>query len=136
MAALTRGQFERLRSGSFHTSRITWDAAWVMSDDLQPLFPVPSCVLFGRRTAVSKPVPDKVRRYSGTLPYRDAPENLADRELRVVENAPALETAQHAGGSPYRDLFRNGATLFPRMLVFVERKQMGRLGADPRAFLD
>lgn len=133
MAALTRGQFERFRRGSFHTSRIGWDAAWVMNDDLQPLFPVPSCVVFGRRTAVSKLLPDKVRVYSGTLPYRDAPEDVADKQLKVLENAPALETAQHEGGSPYRTTFRNGATLFPRMFVFVERKQMGRLGADPSA---
>ena len=133
MAALTRGQFELLRKGSFHTSRIGWDAAWVMNDDVQPLFPVPSCAVFGRRTAVARPLPDKVRVYSGTLPYRDAPEDIADKRLRVVENAPALETAQSAGGSPYRSAFRNGATLFPRMLVFVERKRMGRLGADPSA---
>jgi SAM-dependent methyltransferase len=133
MAALTRGQFERLRAGSFHTSRIAWDAAWVMNDDLQPLFPVPSCVVFGTRTAVSKPLPDKVRVYSGTLPYRDASEDVADRFLKITENAPALETARHKGGSPYRSSFRNGATLFPRMLVLVERKQMGRLGADPAA---
>ncbi len=130
MAALTRGQFELLRRGSFQTSRIGWDAAWVMNDDVQPLFPVPSCVVFGRRTAVSKPLPEKVRLYSGTLPYRDAPEDVADRNLTVKEDAPALETAQHAGGSPYRAVFRNGATLFPRMFVFVERKHMGRLGAD------
>jgi SAM-dependent methyltransferase len=133
MAALTRGQFERLRSGSFHSSRVGWDAAWVMNDDLQPLFPVPSCVVFGRRTAVSKPLPDVVRVYSGTLPYRDAPEDVADKFLKVTENAPALETAQHTGGSPYRSTFRNGATLFPRMLVLIERKQMGRLGNDPTA---
>jgi SAM-dependent methyltransferase len=133
MAALTRGQFERLRSGSFHTSRVGWDAVWVMNDDLQPLFPVPSCVVFGKRTAVSKPLPDVVRVYSGTLPYRDAPEAVADKFLKITENAPALGTAQHTGGSPYRSTFRNGATLFPRMLVFVERKQMGRLGADPSA---
>jgi hypothetical protein len=133
MAALTRGQFERFRRGSFHTSRIGWDAAWVMNDDLQPLFPVPSCVVFGRRTAVSKPLPDKVRVYSGTLPYRDAPEDVADKHLKVLENAPALETAQQEGGSPYRKHFRNGATLFPRLFVFVERQQMGRLGADPSA---
>jgi hypothetical protein len=133
MAALTRGQFERFRRGSFHTSRIGWDAAWVMNDDVQPLFPVPSCVVFGRRTAVSKPLPDKVRVYSGTLPYRDAPEDVADKHLKVLENAPALETAQQEGGSPYRKQFRNGATLFPRLFVFVERQQMGRLGADPSA---
>jgi len=133
MAALTRGQFDLLRGGSFHTSRIGWDAAWVMNDDLQPLFPVPSCAVFGRRTAVAKPLPDKVRVYSGTLPLRDAPEAVADQRLKVVEGAPALEVAQQEGGSPYRKLFRNGATLFPRLFVFVERKKMGRLGADPSA---
>ena len=133
MAALTRGQFEPLRNGQFRTSRISWDAAWVMKDDLQPLFPVPSCAVFGRRTAVAKPMPDIVRVYSGILPYRDAPEAVADKHLKIVEGAPALETAQHEGGSPYRRMFRNGATLFPRMLVFVERVQMGRLGSDPSA---
>jgi len=133
MAALTRGQFDCLRRGSFATSRIGWDAAWVMNDDVQPLFPVPSCALFGRRTAVAKPVPDKVRVYSGTLPMRDAPEEIADARLKVSEGVAALEVAQQEGGSPYRKLFRNGATLFPRLFVFVERRKLGRLGVDPSA---
>ncbi|MGO9006819.1 MAG: N-6 DNA methylase [Beijerinckiaceae bacterium] len=133
LAVLTRGQFEKLRSGSFQSVRIAWDEAWTMDDSVQPLFPVPSCVVFGRRRATSRPMPDKVRAYSGTLPMRDAPEQVADECLDVIHDAPALETAKHKGGSPYRELFRNGATLFPRMLVFVERKQMGRLGADPSA---
>jgi SAM-dependent methyltransferase len=133
MAVLTRGQFDLLRRGSFHTSRISWDAAWVMNDDVQPLFPVPSCAVFGRRTATSKPLPEKVRIYSGTLPLRDAPEEIADRLLKVTEGAPALETANFEGGSPYRESFRQGATLVPRMLCLVERKTMGRLGADPSA---
>lgn len=133
MAVLTRGQFERLRTGSFESARIAWDGAWVMNDNLQPLFPVPSCAIFGRRAAVSKPLPELVRIYSGSLPYRDAPELVADKHLQVLDNAPALETARHEGGSPYRLIFRNGATLFPRMLVFVERQQLGRLGADPSA---
>jgi hypothetical protein len=78
-------------------------------------------------------MPETVRAYSGTLPFRDAPESVADGCLTVIRDAPARETARHKGGSPYRTLFRNGATLFPRMLVFVERKTMGRLGADPSA---
>jgi N-6 DNA Methylase len=133
MAALTRGQFERLRSGSFMSARIAWDEAWTMDDSVQPLFPVPSCTVFGRRRATSKAMPDKVRAYSGILPYRDAPEAVADARLQVREGAPTLEVAAFTGGSPYRTMFRNGATLFPRMLIFVERKAMGRLGADPSA---
>jgi hypothetical protein len=93
LAALSRGQFERLRSGSFHSGRIAWDEAWTMDDSVQPLFPVPSCVVFGRRRATSKPLPDKVRAYSGALPMRDATETVADNCLTVTRDAPALETA-------------------------------------------
>jgi hypothetical protein len=53
--------------------------------------------------------------------------------LTVREGTPALETAKHEGGSSYRTKFRNGATLFPRLFVFVERKSAGRLGSDPSA---
>ncbi len=133
LAALSRGQFERLRSGSFMSARIAWDEVWTMDDGVQPLFPVPSCVVFGRRRATSKPFPDKVRAYSGTLPFRDAPEEIADRSLKVRKGAPALDIAIFEGGSSYRKMFRQGATLVPRMLCLVERKTMGRLGADPSA---
>lgn len=133
MAALTRGQFEKLRSGSFHSARIAWDEVWTMDDSVQPLFPVPSSVVFGRRRATAKALPDKVRAYSGTLPFRDAPEEIADARLKIIEGAPALEVAQSAGGSIYRKLFRQGAILVPRVLCLVERKTSGRLGVDPAA---
>ena len=130
MAALTRGQFEKFRSGSFNSVRIAWEEAWTMGESVQPLFPVPSCVVFGQRKATSRPLPDRVKAFSGSLPMRDASLQTADAHLSVTDNAPALQTAQHKGGSPYRTVFRNGATLFPRMLVLVERKMLGRLGAD------
>ncbi len=133
MAALTRGQFERLRTGSFDSARLAWDEAWTMDESVQPLFPVPSCVVFGRKRATSRPLPETVRAYSGTLPFRDAPEAVADAHLTVTEDAPALQVAQSEGGSVYRNLFRQGAILVPRMLCFVERKASGRLGGDPSA---
>ncbi len=133
MAALTRGQFELFRKGSFASVRMAWDEAWTMDDSVKPLFPVPSCVVFGRRRATAKSLPDTVRAYSGVLPFRDAPEKIADAKLKVVEDAPALQMAQRAGGSPYREAFRQGAILVPRMLCFVERKSSGRLGSDPSA---
>jgi len=131
LATLTRNQFERLRSGSFASTNIAWNEVWTMDDSVFPLFPVPSCAVFGYRRATAQPLPDKVRAYSGALPFRDAPEAIADKQLRMIEGAPAPEVAKHEGGSPYRSIFRNGATLFPRMLVFIERKTMGRLGTDP-----
>jgi hypothetical protein len=133
MAALTRGQFERLRAGAFASVCIAWDEAWTMDDSVQPLFPVPSCAVFGRRRATAKTFPETARSYSGALPYRDTPEAIADAQLKVVEGAPALTEGAFDGGSPYRKAFRQGATLVPRMLCLVERKAMGRLGADPAA---
>src|SRR5262249_1029949 len=133
LAALTRGQFEKLRKGSFSSARIAWDEAWTMNDDVQPLFPVPSCVVFGRRRATAKALPDTVKAYSGQLPMRDASVLIADRCLIVEENAPKPAEGKFEGGSAYRKSFRQGATLVPRMLCLVERRTLGRLGEDPTA---
>lgn len=138
MAALSRGQFEPLRRGSFDLARIQWDEVWAMNDDVQPLFPVPSCVLIGRRRATARALPEEARVYSGTLPRRDASEAdleaaIAAGRFSAVEKAPRPVEGQFTGGSPYRKAFRQGATLVPRMLCFVERRKMGRLGADPSA---
>ncbi len=133
LSALTRGQYEKFRAGSFHSGKIQWDEAWTMDDNVKPLFPVPSCAVFGRRRATAKPLPQTVRAYSGTLPLRDAHEDVADAHLKVIENAPRPTEATFIGGSAYRTAFRQGATLVPRMLCFVERKATGRLGADPSA---
>jgi SAM-dependent methyltransferase len=133
LAALTRGQFEKLRAGSFSSARIAWDEVWTMDDSVQPLFPVPSCAMFGRRRATARRVPEVVRAYSGLLPCRDAHEDLADKRLKVTENAPKPAEGRFTGGSAYRDAFRQGATLVPRMLCLVERRSMGRLGSNPAA---
>jgi hypothetical protein len=133
MAALTRGQFEKLRTGSFRSAKVAWEEAWTMDDSVQPLFPVPSCAVFGRKQAASRQIPATVRAYSGDLPFRDAPEAIADAKLRVIEGAPAPTVGSFEGGSDYREAFRQGATLVPRMLCLVERRSAGRLGANPSA---
>jgi len=134
MASLTRGQFEAFRRGSFLSSKVAFDEAWTFDDSVQPLFPVPSCVVFARREyALAKAMPDSVTAFSGRLPQRDASEEMADLHLTVTENAPALETAQYEGGSVYRSAFRQGATLVPRMLCLVERSAVSRLGGNPAA---
>lgn len=125
-AALTRGQFSAFRSGSFDSVRIAWDEAWDL-EGVEPLFPVPACVLFGRRRATAKPVPSHVTAFSGRLPIRDASEPTADDRLRLVQSEAPSEASEHHG-SPYRTLFVDGATLYPRMLVLAAHKAQGRLG--------
>jgi hypothetical protein len=133
LATLTRGQFDALRKGSFTSARIAWDEVWTMDDNVQPLFPVPSCVVMGRRRATSRMLPETVTQYSGTLPFRDAPEPIADARLKVTEGVPKAVEGRFKGGSAYRAAFRQGATLVPRMLCLVERRTVGRLGGDPTA---
>ena len=130
LAVLTRGQFEEFRKGDYAIARMAFDEAWTMDDGVYPLFPVPSCVVFGRRRNAGKPVPATVRAYRGSLPFRDAPEAVADACLTVTEGAPKPADAQLSGGSAYRQAFRQGATLVPRMLCLVERRAGGRLGVD------
>lgn len=135
-SALTRAQFEKFRAGNYRQGEpvnIAWDEAWTMDNNVKPLFPVPACALFGRKRAIGKATPTIVRVYSGTLPMRDAPEEMADRHLRVTENAPAPSTAVRSGGSDYRTSFRQGAILVPRAFVLVERKSSGRLGSNEDA---
>lgn len=133
-AALTRGQFEKLRTGAFTSVNIAWDETWTVDASLEAL-PLPSCVLFGSRRGKPKPIPDKVRRaFSGHLPLRDAPEAVADKYMDVDENVAKLQEGVFTGGSTYRKAFRQGATLVPRMLSFVERSAaMGRVGSDSAA---
>lgn len=133
MAALTRGQFEPFRIGKFKSSCIAWDEVWTMDDSVQPLFPVPSCAVFGRRRARQTPLPDTVCAYTGVLPFRDAPESVADKCLTETKGSLSLTVGRFTGGSSYRAAFRNGATLFPRMLCLIQRKPVGRLGVDRSA---
>lgn len=128
LAAMTRGQFEKFRSGRFESSNIAWDEAWTMDDSVVPLFPVPSCVLFGLKRAIGKATPDKVRVYSGWLPLRDASEEVADSRLKKIDDVTAPHAGEVVGGSDYRAIFRQGAILVPRMLCLVERRKLGRLG--------
>ncbi|HEY5071858.1 MAG TPA: N-6 DNA methylase [Caulobacteraceae bacterium] len=133
-AVMRGGQFAPLRTGSFESLRIAWDEAWDL-DEVEPLFPVPACVLFGRRRAVGRRTPEKMRRYSGRLPMRDASETIADEKLTVSESDAPPPARIDAGQRPseFQKMFRQGATLVPRMLCLVERKSRGRLGASTAA---
>lgn len=144
-AAMSRRQFEGFRKGVFgqqsgkeSTERFTFvrfTEAWAFSDEVQPLFRVPSCVLFGELASASRggPVlPQTVLTASGTLPKRDATPQEADRALTWRE-APWPAVSDDESGSSYRKAFRNGATIFPRVLCVVEAAPVGPLGTNPAA---
>jgi len=143
-AAMTRQQFEGFRSGNYGSKRgravtqvyatVQFSQAWALRDDVQPLFPVPSCVLFGQHGGASGPVlPPTVMAASRTLPRRDASMDEANEALTWHEIRWPTGYDDDGSFSPYRDQFRNGATIFPRVLCTVELVSDIPFGANPDA---
>jgi SAM-dependent methyltransferase len=127
-AALNRPAYKGLRAGDCRDVQLCWEEGWSLDETVQPLFPVPACVLIGRRRTAG-PLPGGVTRFSGGLPRRDAAEGEADAALSVGP-APWPPMPTLAGASPYRARFKQGATIVPRRFWFVERVAAGRLGAS------
>ena len=122
LAAMTRGYAEKFRTGAFPQGKVRFLEAWTFDDRVFPLFPVPSCVLFAEREAPARGIPDTVTGFAGLLPDRNASAEVAGRRLRrAQEAAPAVATFQAT--TPYRSAFRQGATLVPRMLCYVVRRE-------------
>jgi hypothetical protein len=141
-AALDRRQFTGFRTGRFETRKggvatevfgtVRFLEAWAFDETVQPLFPVPSCVIIA---TVDEPaaLPESVTACHGILPRRDATVAEADVALRW-DSTPWPPLAEPPNGSPhYRNLFRQGATILPRLLCIVELASAGRLGGDAAA---
>ena len=95
-----------------------WDLEKVRPDP----FPVPSSVVFGHRASQPGPMPTEVCSWSGMAPTHGEPGSLvsASGTVKVVTGE---ETA-----SPYKERFRAGAVLFPRMLLYVTDAPASPLG--------
>ena len=137
-AALSRLAYREFRRGEvawagYVEFRLRFAVPWTFGPEVQPLFPVPSCVLFaGVHDGVAPAsLPAEVRAFEGMLPRRNADGAEADASLTETA-APWPTEATDEGGSPYRRAFRQGATLVPRRLVLVEPvPQAGRLPPSP-----
>ena len=93
-----------------------WDFTLKPAWDLERLepntfFPVPASVVFARKCplgAAGKPLASPVERWRGRTGTEDVRRDHAD-----------ITYAGKGGDSPYSRLSRNGATIFPRVLFFV-----------------
>ena len=137
-AAMSRQAYAPFRKGEVVqfgqvAFRLRFTASWIFGPEVQPLFPVPSCVLFANvhDGPLVAPLPAQVSAFSGTLPRRDADESEADVNLTKVEGFWPMDASEQQG-SPYRSAFRQGAILVPRRLVLVEAVPvMGMLPPNP-----
>ncbi len=137
-AALSRQAWSLFRKGEVKRAgrvefRLCFTAAWTFGPAVQPLFPVPSCVLFAevQNASAAALLPARVQAFTGTLPRRNASAPEAEAHLSAT-TAPWPVEAASRPESPYRRSFRQGATLVPRRLVLVEPAPMpGMLPPNP-----
>jgi hypothetical protein len=131
-AVLNAPVFAGLRRGEMGPVRIRLSGAWAL-EKVWPIFGAQSgasttstCVLFGQ-LAAPPALPATIDRWTGRLPRRDADSAEAARAL-VHHRVPWPAERTLIGGSPYRERFRQGATIVPRRFFFVEMERGGRLG--------
>ena len=137
-AALSRQAWSLFRKGEVKRAghvefRLRFTKVWTFGPDVQPLFPVPSCVLFAEvhDAPAAASLPAQVQAFTGTLPRRNTSAPEADAHLSETLTPRPVE-AESQSESPYRRLFREGATLGPRRLVLVEPAPMpGQLPPNP-----
>ena len=119
-SALQAGQYSKWRTGRWLMGSsgesievdFTLKPAWDL-ERLEPntFFPVPASVVFARKCplgATGKPLASPVERWRGRTGTEDVRREHAD-----------ITYAGKGGDSPYSRLSRNGATIFPRVLFFV-----------------
>ncbi len=109
--------------------------------DVMPLFNVPACVLFAVRSTLNGTPKDvlPVLEWSGKLPARDVNWEVAKPRLTTTKKdgrviylgtRAALSTSPGANApskpSKYQDVFKQGATIVPRSVYFVQVNDLDR----------
>jgi hypothetical protein len=104
--------------------------AWAFSDEVQPLFLVPSCVLFARSgDGGGSRLPSSIRFVAGQLPRRDASGSEAATHLSWRDGSWPTERVERVTEG-YADRFRQGAIIIPRVLFTVQKVEAGILGSN------
>lgn len=129
-ALLSRRQFAGFRTGRWAGAKFGGSVRFARPEEFArvkpPPFPVPSCVISGIKTKESASLPARALIWTGYIPSPHLDWAVASEDLGSEEGDVA--TADDVSESPYRALFTNGATLYPRSLVTVERRPSGPLG--------
>jgi hypothetical protein len=130
-AVLSRRQYAGFRSGGFTSHGAeSWAIRFRAPEEFArvkpPLFPMPACVISGSPSKRAQALEEGVVRWSGRVPTHLISWGVASEHL--VATKERVETARDANGSPYRELFANGSTMYPRVLVAVTPQPAGPLG--------
>lgn len=125
-------QHDNTRSGTAKGFKIKslWDLAGV-----SPLFRVPSCVIFTEKAELKRALPAAgIKGLELTGRLRDHNCHWAEAEPKLSETPTTwfyakqgkssafstTKTKKQTAENPYKNLFKNGATIFPRCFFFVD----------------
>lgn len=134
---------DNTRSGLVKGFKITslWDF-----ENVQPLFRVPSCVIFAQKTVLNRALPGSGitgLAFAGKLREHNCHWAQAASKLSEVPTtwfyakqgkSSAFSTSKskkQTQENPYKNLFKNGATIFPRCFFFVDVQ-----GTSPADWVD
>jgi SAM-dependent methyltransferase len=139
LAVLTRGHYEGFRTGRWKVPAsapddphkvvaAAFDVPWSLRHIQPDLFPVPSCVVRGRRAVKPVSLRPTTIQYSAKLTSN----SLKLEQVAPLLESEAVELKQISAGvqavSPYAGVARQGATLVPRFTLFVEPGRASALG--------
>jgi SAM-dependent methyltransferase len=127
---------------SYFSLNLGFEEVWDL-EDVEPLFNVPACVFFGKRGIETKH-PLKCQAFSGKLERKNSSLSEAEQALTIAPeelfvtqvgkrsflSASRMKTTVGVR-SFYRPYFKQGATIVPRSLWFVEVKSHPTFGFDP-----
>lgn len=135
-ATLRGRQFAGFRKGLFELRdqlplALQFSPAWDLHQVKPAFFPVPACVVFGRRsTSDHEELPAAVESWRGRLPRPNLTwEEAAPFVERAVGTVIRAATVSSELRSPYHERFSQGASVVPRVLFVVEELPAGPLGA-------
>lgn len=124
-AVLSRQPYAGFRTGNYPGNpavRVAFETPWDLAAVVPAPFPVPAGVLFGTVGGQASALPAETLAWSGATATAED-----DRQLASAAGLVAAVTEGMAS-SPYRARFKNGATLFPRVLVMVTDAPASPLG--------
>lgn len=132
---LSRRPHTGFRSGDWtgkgvDSLRVTFDSAWDTSD-APTGFPMTSCVIRGTLTpGQAGPLPAATRKWSARFPNaKSSWADVAGRFTITDSTIATIDAGDDVDTSPYAELFRDGAILYPRMLLMVVERPSGPLSA-------
>ena len=120
---LSRGQHAGFRSGDFTSQdagiqAVSFETPEDFAFVKPPLFPMPACVVCGTRSSEPTPMPTGAILWSGHVSSPDL--GWAAASVSLESQQSAAPGVRDPSKSPYRDLFQQGATVVPRVLLTVQ----------------